>query len=203
MLNRILKTFVILASISIFVTSCVGTLAGTGGILTIRFDLSNGKSAREISDDFQKVDTGKVFLKQGGVTQKQANVLIDKQAKSGTCMLTDITVGSYDSILELYDAGSRVIYSSVDTVSIAAGNNGVKQMTLERYIATLSLSGSWTEDIAGLASATAELKKSGTVIYGASLSLNAAGKTVSGGIQNVYPDTYDLYVEVKDSAGVV
>jgi hypothetical protein len=155
-----------------------------------------------MSDDFQLVNTGKIFLKQGGTTLKQADMTIDKPSKSGSCTLSDITVGNYNILLELYDNDTvpRIIYNASDTVSIVAGDNGTKQMTLQRYVGTVSISGSWTEDIP-VVSATAELKKSGATVYGTSLGIS--GKTVSGGIQNVYPDTYDLYVAVKNGGGVV
>ena len=205
MRNIFLKTLSILIITLFLLPSCTGSLPGAdswkNGFLVVIFNLDNAKDARAISDDFSLVSTGKVFLKQNGITKKQANLTINTDARTGTGEIADIVTGSYDIILELYDLSTRLLYDAVSTVTIVAGNNGTKTIVLEKYIGSLSVTGSWTVDIVDLAIATAELKKAGTTVYGTSL--NISGKAVSGSFGSVYPDTYELYVAIRTTDGTL
>ena len=168
------------------------------GSLQVAFNLSDSKAIQYI--DFTQVSSGTVFLKQGGVPQYSEPLTIDVASKSGQCTITEIRVGDYDVRVELYDSGSALLYFGDDTVSIGPGENGTKIVTLEKNIAALSISGSWVEEVAGLDHAIVRLKQASVVKYGGNLALNLAGKTISGGIDGIVPDSYDVYVEIQDAS---
>ena len=159
-------------------------------------------NAQQINHDFSEVNSGKVFLKQGGVVKYQSNLTIDKVNKTGQCIISDINIGDYVVAVELSDANSHVLYVGQGTVTIIEGNNGVVNINLTKNIARLMISGSWTGDTSGLTSALVQLKKNGIVIYGGNLELNEANKTVSGGIDNIMPDTYEIYVEIRNGSSM-
>jgi hypothetical protein len=169
------------------------------GRLTITLAL--GKSGRAESHDFSQVESGKVFLKQGGSTIMEGNIELDKPNMTGTCTLTLIKIGSYDIIVELYESQGHILYSGEDTVTIVQGDNGVKTIIIERHIGSLTITGTWTEDVSGLEQAVARLEKAGTVMYERQLGLNTGAKTVNGALLEIYPDDYILNVEIQDTGG--
>ena len=168
------------------------------GSLQVAFNLSDSKTIQYI--DFSQVNTGTVYLKQGGVTKYTKALTINVASKTGQCTITDIRVGDYDVRVELYDSGSKLLYFGDDTVGIDPGENGTEIVTLVKNIATLSISGSWEEEVSGLDHATVQLKQAGVVKYAGNLVLNVAGKTISGGIDGIVPGSYEVYVEIQDSS---
>jgi hypothetical protein len=195
----------LILSLSLLIVSCqVSEKAGTGtGSLIVKFDLSGSISAKSILDDFSQVSSGKVFLEQDGVVKYEADLVVDNVNKTGEGSISDLVIGTYDVIVELYDSASEVLYSETDTMTITSDTSHSLVVQLGKNNARLSVSGSWTEDISDLSSAIVQLKRKGRVKYESDLRLNTDNKTVRGSINHIRPGFYEVYVEIKDTSGMV
>jgi hypothetical protein len=196
------KIMVFILGLVLLLSGCRPKPSPTGSI-NITFHFSESLSVQTINYDLSQVENGEVFLKQSGVTQFQADLILDLANKTGSCNFTDTRVGSYDILVELYDSNGLVLYQGQDEVTINAGNNETKNISLDKNIAKLTITGSWSEDVSDLMTAIVRLKKDSTIKYAGNLVLNLDNKSVSGGINGIYPDTYEVYIEIKNSEGMV
>lgn len=170
------------------------------GKLVVRFNLSNNRS---INYDFNQVNSGSIFLKQNNIEKYHANLSIDTVNKTGNGSIENVIIGNYDVILELYDSNGEILYSGSSLVTIISDNQTNAVISLSKNIAFISITGNWTEEIQDLWTGILQLKKNGNVRYASNLILNTTSKTVAGGIDNLKPDLYDVYVEIKNSSQMV
>jgi len=188
--------------ISCNVTQDIGKQGNNTGSLLVNFDLNN-TDTKAINYDFTQVNSGKVFLQQGGSIKYQANMNINTPDKTGSSAISNIIIGNYDVIIELYDSASNVVYSGTSTAIINSDSNSTVTMQLSKDIGILTVNGNWTEGIPDLASAIVQLKKNSVASYASNLILDTNSKTVTGGIINIQPGSYDIYVEIKNTTGMV
>lgn len=170
------------------------------GRLKVSFDLS--KRMKDEVDDFTQVVSGMIFLKQGNNVMYETEVEIVDHVPQD-CTLTNIRYGEYEIIAEFYKSDGFIAYSAEGNVIVNQPENGPVTLTLEKYIGTLVISGSWEEDIPNLETASAVLKKDGNREYGMSLALDTTEKTVSGVRSAIYPGEYVLIIKIRDTSDTV
>lgn len=168
--------------------------------MVVRFDLIEKRS---INYDFSQVSSGSIFLKQDNLVKYHANLTIDILNKTGTGFIENVIIGNYEVVLELYDSSGEVLYSGSDLITILSDHQTDVSILLSKNISSISITGNWTEDIQELSTGILQLKKNGITKYAGNLVLNTSIKAITGVIDNLKPDLYEIYVEIRNSSGMI
>jgi hypothetical protein len=170
------------------------------GNLTVRFQLEG--NAPPSTRSFDQVAGGTVFLIQEGTTIVEGELTIDLAAMTGECELTNVRVGNYDILIELYDSTSTILYSGSGRVYVTQGNNDPVTIDLSPHTGSLVFTGNWTETIPGLdsANAFAQLSRENEEKYARNLTLSTGDREISGNFPSIiYPGEYELHAVIEDT----
>ena len=180
-----------------------GNCVNETGNLKIKFDLSETAGSKAMTFDFSQVYGGKAFLQQKETVQYQTELTIDNLNKTGEGGFSDIIIGKYDVILELYDSSAAVVYSGISKVTVLTDNSNAVITDLTKNAVSLSVTGYWTEDIPNLTTGIIKLKKNVIFSYAGNLVIDADKKKANGYILNIQPGIYDVYIEIYNQTGGV